>query len=64
MGPRSIAVEWMDGRIEIYGNALNSISNGVLHIHQQAGIGSTILSEHHIPLCNIREWYPADQDRA
>ena len=60
--PRSIAVLWMDDRVEIYDNAETSLSGGVLHIHQRAGTGGTILGEHHIPLCNIRDYYPADQD--
>jgi hypothetical protein len=64
MGQRPIAVKWMDGRVEVYDNAETSVSNGVLHIHQRAGTGSPVLGEHHLPLSNIREWYPADQDSA
>ena len=60
--PRPVAVERMDGRVEIYDHAQTSLSNGVPHLHQRAGMGSAILSEHHIPLCNVRVYYPADQD--
>ena len=63
MGPRSIAVLWMDDRVEIYSNAETSVSGGVLHIHQYTGITRTLISEHHLPICNIRDWYPADQDQ-
>lgn len=62
MGPRAIAVEWMDGRIEVYDGAETSVSNGVLHIHQYTGITRSPRGEHHLPICNIRDWYPADQD--
>jgi hypothetical protein len=60
--PRPIAVLWMDDRVEVYDNAETSLSNGVLHIHQRTGIGSMILAEHHLPICNIRDYYPADQE--
>jgi hypothetical protein len=60
--PRPVAVVWMDGRVEVYDNAETGLSNGVLHIHQRAGIGSAVQAEHHIPICNVREYYPADQE--
>jgi hypothetical protein len=62
MGPRAIAVLWMDDRAEVYANAETHVTDGVLHIHQYTSITRTLTDEHHLPLCNIRDWYPADQD--
>lgn len=61
MGPRAIAVLWMDDRVEVYENAETTLSNGVLHIHQYNG-ARTVTGEHHLPIGNIRDYYPADQD--
>lgn len=62
--PRAIAVLWMDDRIEVYDNAETALSNGVLHIHQYLGLTRTVTGEHHLPIANIRDYYPADQDEA
>ena len=58
--PRAITVVWMDDRIETYADAETALNNDVLHIHQYTG--RMITGEHHLPISNIREWHPADQD--
>jgi hypothetical protein len=60
--PRAITVIWMDDRTETYSDAETTLHNGVLHIHQYTGITRTLRNEHHLPISNIRDWYPADQD--
>ena len=59
---RDITVLWMDDREETYPGAETTVRDGVLHLFSYSGVTRTVLSEHHLPLCNIRDWYPAGQD--
>lgn len=61
MDTKTITVLWMDDREETYPRASTVVREGVLHIHQYAEITHTLTGEWHLPIANIRCWYPDGQ---
>lgn len=59
---KTIVVLWMDDRRETYADVQTQVLNGALHISQYKATTRGRLNEWHLPLSNIRIWYPADQE--
>ncbi len=62
MSLKTITVLWMDDREEIYPDIETTVRDGVLHIFQYTGITHGLRAEWHLPLSNIRIWYPDGQE--
>lgn len=62
MDLKTITVLWMDDREETYPDIQHSVRDGILHIFQYKAATRGLLAEWHLPLDNIRVWYPAGQE--
>ena len=61
MDLKTITVLWMDDRTETYLDVQTSVRDDVLHVFQYKKDTVRLTAEWHLPLCNIRGWWPADQ---
>ena len=62
MDLKTITVLWMDDREETYSDTTAAIRDGVLHIHQYTPPRGSLVNTWHLPLSNIRAWFPAGQE--
>ena len=62
MDLKTITVIWMDDQKETYPDVQTQVLNGALHISRYKTAERGRLNEWHLPLSNIRIWYPSDQE--
>jgi len=62
MDLRTIVVVWMDDREETYDGVQTSVRDEVLHIFRYHPKTLKMTREWHLPISNIRYWYPDGQD--